>query len=359
MKKVCILSISNIKHMSLVTKYIDILKKHDIKYDIIYKDKFGHKEELMDSNLFVFKKVQSPDTNRLIKLKNNLAFKSYAKKIIRKNEYDFIIAWGDTTAFIFSNYLSKYFPNKYSLNIRDYWFQRNHLIFNIFNRGIQNSAFTTISSDAFKSFLPKFDYIFLHSHNKHILKNLPRRESKAINKPIRLTFVGNIRYLPINKQLLQVFKNDSRFELHFYGTNANKLEYFSLNHAISNAFFHDKFNIAETNHFFQKTDVVNNIFGNDNGTATYLLSIRLYHAAHFKVPLLVSAGTHMAKIINQYNLGFVVDSIDQDTKEKIYKWYLDFDYDSFSKNCDIFLADVTQNNEIFEKTFSNIITSNK
>jgi hypothetical protein len=343
--------------MSLITKYIDLLKYHDIEYDIIYKDKYGHTEELMDSNLFVFRRVQLPDANRFTKLKNDLAFKTYAKKIIRENSYDFIIAWGDVTAFMFSNFLSKSFPNKYSLNIRDYWFQRNPLIFNIFKLGIKNSAFTTISSDAFKLFLPKFNYLFLHSHNRHILKNLPRRVSKTINKPIRLTFVGNIRYLPINKQLLQVFKNDTRFELHFYGTNATKLEYFSLNNSINNAFFHDKFNIDETNHFFQKTDIVNNIFGNDNGTATYLLSIRLYHAAHFRVPLLVSSGTHMAKIINKYDLGFVVDQVDQETKEKIYKWYLDFEYDSFSKNCDKFLADVTKNNEIFERTFSNIITS--
>jgi len=345
--------------MSLITVYIDLLKKHDIEYDIIYKDKYGYKEELLNSNLFVFKKKQTAETKRLTKLKNNLQFKTYAKKIIRKNNYDFIIAWGDVTAFIFSNFLSKSYPNKYSLNIRDYWFQRNPLIFNIFKLGIQSSAFTTISSDAFKSFLPKFNYVFLHSYNKRILRNLPRRESKTINKPIRLTFVGNIRYLTINEQLLLVFKNDSRFELHFYGTNANKLKNFSLNNSIINAFFHDKFDVEETNSFFSKTDIVNNIFGNDNGTATYLLSIRLYHAAHFRVPLLVSAGTHMAKIVEKYNLGFVVDIIDDETKEKIFKWYLDFEFDSFSKSCDDFLAYVTIKNEIFEQKFTNIITNKK
>jgi hypothetical protein len=356
-KKICILSLSNIRHMSLITAYINILKKHNIEYDIIYKDKYGCKEELLDSNLYVFRKIQTSKTNRLIKLKNNLQFKSYSKKIIKKNKYDFIIAWGDVTAFIFSNFLSKSFPNKYSLNIRDYWFQRNPFIFNIFKLGIQSSAFTTISSDAFKSFLPKFNYVFLHSYNKRILSNLPRRESKTINKPIRLTFVGNIRYLKINEQLLLLFKNDIRFELHFYGTNANKLKKFSLNNSIDNAFFHDKFDVEETNSFFCKTDIVNNVFGNDNGTATYLLSIRLYHAAHYRVPLLVSAGTHMAKIVEKYSLGFVVDVVDDETKEKIFKWYFDFDFDLFSKRCDNFLADVASNNEIFVQKFTNLINS--
>jgi len=345
--------------MSLITKYIDLLKKHDIEYDIIYKDKYGHTEELMDSNLFVFRRVQLPDANRFTKLKNDLAFKKFAKKIIRENSYDFIIAWGDVTAFMFSIFLSKRFPNKYSLNIRDYWFQRNPIIFKIFKIGIFKSAFTTISSDAFELFLPKSNYIFLHSYNERILKKLPRRDSKAINKPIRLTFVGNIRYLPINEGLLSLFKDDSRFELHFYGTNANKLERYSKSNSINNAFFHDSFNIEETNFFFQRTDVVNNLFGNDNGTATYLLSIRLYHAVHYRVPLIVSAGTNMAKTINEYGLGLVVDNIDKEIKDKIYKWYIDFDFDLFSKNCDNFLTEVRKNNEIFERTFSNIITINK
>lgn len=42
--KVCILSAVNIKHMSLITLYTEVLKQQGIEYDIIYMDKYGEDE---------------------------------------------------------------------------------------------------------------------------------------------------------------------------------------------------------------------------------------------------------------------------------------------------------------------------
>ena len=41
MARIAILSAVNIKHMSLISLYTEILKKNGVKYDIIYMDKYN------------------------------------------------------------------------------------------------------------------------------------------------------------------------------------------------------------------------------------------------------------------------------------------------------------------------------
>lgn len=43
--RVCIVGIQNIKHMTTVSVYTELLKKHNIDYDIIYMDKYGIQEK--------------------------------------------------------------------------------------------------------------------------------------------------------------------------------------------------------------------------------------------------------------------------------------------------------------------------
>ena len=57
MKKVAILSAVNIKHMSLISLYTDILKNHEVQVDIIYMDKYGEDEVFDCDNKYRYVKV--------------------------------------------------------------------------------------------------------------------------------------------------------------------------------------------------------------------------------------------------------------------------------------------------------------
>ena len=109
MKKVAILSAVNIKHMSLISLYTDILKKNEVQVDLIYMDKYGEEEEFACYKKYRYVKVIDRNWNPFKKAFCYLSFVPFAKKILNRNKYDFVIVWNDDAIFLFAGYLSKYY----------------------------------------------------------------------------------------------------------------------------------------------------------------------------------------------------------------------------------------------------------
>lgn len=118
-RKVAILSSVNIKHMSLISLYTEVLKRKNIEYDIIYMDKYDEDEEFECSTKYRYVNVINRRWPAIFKKIKYMMFVPYARKILNRNKYDFVIVWNDVAIFMFANYLSRKYKGKYSLNVRD------------------------------------------------------------------------------------------------------------------------------------------------------------------------------------------------------------------------------------------------
>lgn len=349
MKKICILSAVNIRHMSMISLYTQKLKRDGIDFDIIYMDKYGEEEEFAAKRKYVFTNIIKHSDSKIKKIAQYFKFKKFTIPILEKNKYDFIIVWNDVAIFMFADYLSRKWKGKYCLNIRDYCGEKNPIVYMRFRRVINNSAFTTISSEGFKEFLPPFDYLHVHSLNSEVLSVIiPRDSFQNIDEPIRISFIGNVRFFEMNKKLLEIFKNDARFRLQFFGTNAKILESFAADNNINNVSFHDAFQISETAKFIEDTDLVNNLYGSGTLELDYAVSIKLYYGIYNRTPILATAGTYMAKVIEKYKIGYIVEFIDNNIPEKLFSWYKDTEFSVFNSNCEKLLKMINESNEKFE-----------
>lgn len=353
MKKICILSAVNIKHMSMISLYTQKLKRDGIDFDIIYMDKYGEEEAFSAKRKYVFKNLINHDDSKIKKAVQYFKFRKFAIPILEKNKYDFIIVWNDIAIFMFADYLSRKWKNKYCLNVRDYNGEDNPIVYMLFKRVIYNSAFTTISSEVFKEFLPPFDYLHVHSLNSEVLSELePRTSFQSSGEPIRISFIGNIRFFEMNKKLLDIFKNDARFKLQFFGTNANILESYATENNINNVAFHDAFQISKTAEFIKDTDLVNNLYGSGSLALDYAVSIKLYYGIYNRTPILVTEDTYMAEIIERYKIGCVVKVIDNDLPEKLFSWYKETEFSVFNANCEKLLKTIHESNKKFESLYA-------
>lgn len=357
MKKICILSAVNIRHMSLISLYTEILQKNGVEFDIIYMDKYGEDEEFPAKRKYVYKNIVSQRSPKWYKILKYFKFRLYATRILNKNNYDFIIVWNDVTIFMFADYLVRKYKNKYCLNIRDYCHQRVKWIYRRFEKVIKSSLFTTISSEGYKNFLPPYNYCTIHSLNPDLFDSVKRKEAlRKDGEPIKIGFVGYVRFFETNKALLRLFQNDTRFELHYYGTKANILkEYAETNH-INNAVFHDTFPVKDTSKYLNKIDVINNLYGNESISLTTALSIKLYHGIYTRIPILVCPNTYMENVVKKYNVGFVFSEISDEYKEKFYDWYRHLDFENFKINCMKFIDVVQDQNKVFERKIYEIIS---
>ena len=353
MSKICILSAVNIKHMSLISLYTTMLEKDKIDYDIIYMDKYGEDEDIGAKNKYVFKNIIDPKLPKWRKLLLYWKFRSYAIDIINKNKYDFIIVWNDVAIFMFADYLRRKMSGKYCLNIRDYCHQKNYFVFRRFEKVIKRAAFTTISSPGYQIFLPKHNYIHVHSLNPAILESInPRTRFNKKTEPIKIGFVGYIRFFDLQKRMLDLFKNDSRFELHFYGAHAEELESYARNNNIHNTAFHGSFPVEDTAKYLSKIDIINNIYGNNTISLDYALSIKLYHGVYSRIPILVCPNTYMEKITSEYNIGFTNHEYSDKMKDELFAWYHEMNFDKFDQSCKHFIEKVNTDKQLFIEEYN-------
>ena len=346
--------------MAMISLYTERLLRDGIDFDIVYMDKYGEEEEFPAKNKYVFTNIIDHEQPKWIKALRYMRFRKYAVKVLEENNYDFIIVWNDVAIIMFSDYLARKWKGKYALNIRDYCRQDKKPMYWLFKWVINNAAFNTTSSLGYKVFLPQADYIQVHSLNMPVLRKLtPRTGFRNIGEPIRIGFVGYVRFYEINSKLLDIFKNDPRFELHYYGSHSEYLQEYAEKNGILNARFHGSFPVQDTNKYLERIDVVNNLYGNKTIELDYALSIKLYNGVWCRLPILVCPGTYMEKITEKYKIGYTVQAYDSQLADKIYEWYRGMDFKSFNSGCESFIETVEYENQLFDSAYNKHIANLK
>lgn len=349
--KICILSTVNIKHMTLISLYTSYFEKNNMKYDLIYIDKYDDNEESFAENTFKFPIKIKREWSFFRKLMSYWKFKKFAEDIVKKEKYDFIIVWNTYTAIMFSRFLIKKYKNRYSVNIRDYGYEKNPFIFRRVRNAIQNSTFNTISSKGFETFLPENNYVTVHSFNKKILSQcIPKSTLREKGEPIRITFIGYVRFFEKDKQILDLLGNDERYIIQYFGEGANILEQYAINKGYSNVKFHDRFEPQATASLLNETDVINNLYGVGDIALDTAISIKMYYAVFMNLPILVFKDTYMEKVTKEYNIGFSVDKDMKNLANEFYEWYHELDSNDIVNECNRFKKHIKLDNKLFEET---------
>lgn len=351
--KICILSIVNIKHMSLISLYTSYFDKNGIEYDIIYIDKYDEHEQTTAKNVYRYPIKIKREWNKIRKLAIYWGFKSYAQGIIDENDYDYIIVWRTETAIMFADYLSKIAKGRYCLNIRDYCMEKNPLVFLRVNKAIKNANFTTISSDGYKRFLPKKEYLTVHSYNEQLLKGCEsKKQLKKKNEPINICFIGYVRFFDIDKKLIDALGNDPRYIIQFFGEGSQYLEEYAREKQIGNVEFAKGFKIEETSKFLEKADVINNLYGYNDIALDTAISTKYYYALYMNIPILVFKGTYMEEISCNTCIGFAVDRNFDTLANDFYNWYHSIDYRQFKEQCENEIKNIKNCNKNFNELLS-------
>ncbi|ALN77290.1 MULTISPECIES: hypothetical protein [Staphylococcus] len=349
--KIAILGATNIKHMSLLTHYLDIIDNKKNVVDIIYTDKYGVNEPINNVNqIYKFDVNINNNMSFFRKALEYYKFRPFVKKILKQNNYDFIIVWGSYTAHLFKDVLIRHYKDKYIVNIRDYFFENNKFIYLRMKKIIENSFITTLSSPGFKHFLPKAtDKLkVIYSINKDVINNSIKNETFNFNKPIKIGFIGNVRFLDMNKMLMDCLKNDSRFILQFFGTGSNNLKEYAERKSINNVEFISAFNVNETSQLLNNIDILNNVYGNNSMSLNYALSIRLYYSLFLRKPILTSPNTLTSQEAHTFNLAFDIDENNNvNLGDLIENWINNIDYHEVDIECRKYIEKITSINDEF------------
>lgn len=344
--KIAILSTVNFKHMTVLRLYTDFLDENKIPYDVIYIDKYGELEENNALNTHPYLLSIKRDWSFLRKLNKYIGFRSFAKRIIKNKDYDFLIVWNSFTAIMFFDFLILNFKKKYVVNIRDYNHEKFPLIFFLMNLIIKNSKFTTISSEGFKRFLPRNNYLNIHSFNENILQNImPRESTRKKDVPIRISFIGYVRFFDNDKKLIDKLGNDKRFRVQYFGEGAEYLKEYAEKKHYTNVTCVGRFKTSDTSSFLDETDIINNLYGHGRIELDTAISIKSFYAAYLNIPILVFKDTYMEEATRGFN--YICDLSSPEFPDDLYNWYSSIDFDALKEKCSQYINNAKRENELF------------
>lgn len=355
MKKICFVSYTNLYLVPYIKNYIACLEG---TCDVIVWNRHDVKDYFDKCNIIEYSKViKDNQSSKLKKIKAYLGYTRFVRQHISNNKYDVIIFLQSVGALFCTDMLLRKYKSRYIIDVRDYSIEGNMILKKIEGILFDYSCLNVISSKGYCHFLPKNKtYQLVHNYfeiDPTDIKDFKIREKPKI--PLRLSYIGLIRFHNQNKKIIDLFSNDERFIVSFIGKNANELSDYISKKSSKNIILIDQFSPEETLKFYKRTDAILNVYGNNTPLLDYALSNKLYYAATLNIPIIVSKGTYMEKISLQNGFGFVLDFEDINIKEKLIEYILNRDMDVFEKKCDIFMKNVSVINADFSKKIKEII----
>lgn len=358
---ICFISMTNMFLCPYIKKYISCIDGEK-KIDLIYWNRHQISENLSEFNKsYSFNLKINENSNFFQKIIGIIKFKKFCINVIKKNKYEKLIFLHNYIPILMCCFLRKKYRNNYIIDIRDYSFENNSVFYWLEKKVIQNSGLAVISSEGYKEFLPKYQYILCHNDpqiNEMEISKLRNRKCKK-DKPIQISFIGLVRFYEQNKKLLDTFGNDQRFVLAYYGQNSERLEKYASERGITNVIFKGRFDAEETVNFYENTDIINNYYGNNTPVLEYALSNKLYYAATFYIPILVCTNTYMEKMARKNAFAIELEENKQNCVEEFYDTYINLDRKKLKEGCDNFLSQVKKDNSIFRNELNKFLNDGR
>lgn len=347
--KICVVTTRNIFDSPCLAKYKKIFKE---MFDIIYWDRCNISEDCGAANYYRFNGALTAGASKLEKLKKYIGFARYARNVLKKFDYEKIIVFPTQAAWLILPLLKNKYRGKYLLDIRDYAGENNFLIRKLTNAAVKNAGLVSITSPAYRNFLPDCDYIVSHNVQPIAQETIAQYRSRShkAGDPIIISFIGTVRFIEMQRKIISVLGNDDRFFLKFIGSGSEQLEKFCADNGYLNVELIPRFKPEELPKYYIDTDMALNIYGNNNPYLDYALSNKLYSAALMGMPILVSPDTYMETVAERYGFGLAVDPNNKHCADSVYEYYVNYKPEIIQNGCNRFLKDVMDDERSFSES---------
>ena len=345
--KVGIVTYDEYNNIPYVKEYEALLQAHKIPYDIMLWDRTGTGNETSpgaeQSYLFHYKTRQS----KVSKIYPFIKWRHFILKILKREQYDKLIVCTTIPGVLLGDYLRKHYAGRYLLDIRDYTYEAYHWFRKKAYRMISYADTEAISSPGFLEWLPPgLDAIQIHniSNVEEEYLQVPNlREKETIN----IGFVGGVRYFDVDKKLMSRLKESDIFTVTFVGKHhpGSDLVSFAKQEQITNVSFYPRYSNEEKPKIYESIDLIHGIYGADSPETRTLLPHKLYDCLLYKRPILVSAGTYVATVVEKYHLGLAVDVEDIWLEGTLKKFINEFDRNAFKLGASSLLDRVKKQQE--------------
>lgn len=348
MRKILIIDTVAYDKAPYIKNYERVFSDNNVYYDIFSWDRDSDGSIEKVGNMYVVHQKCPFGGSKLKKIFPMYAFQKLLRKTIRNNNYDALVLIDSLAPVMISDVVLSEYQGKYILDIRDYTYEKYDFYLDRMMKLIDASVFTSISSKKFLRFLrPSNKYVVTHNIS-NVDSEVKDIYDITTKKTLSIGFVGNVRYYKENSLLIDSLKN-SRYIVSYTGSvtsECNLKEYCKSNN-INNVFFYGEFKNDCKPLIYKNIDIINSIYGDSSLEVTTALPNRLYDALLFKKPILASKGTYMGEIVQQYDIGLVVDIYRDNVLEKLNSYVANYSPQKVCSSMQNLLREVINEQEVW------------
>lgn len=349
-RKVLILSVGDRRHIGMISNYTTILRDLDIRHDLVCMQRYSHSD---NQNLGSFSFIHEfpcslpLKAHKLTKLLMFLRFRQFAKDIISRECYDFIIVWNENTSALFGDFLLRHFRKRYCLNIRDFGIATSWVLKRYQKLILRSSAFSTFCTPSGIEHLPNYEYTVMLNKDKSLKERCrPRLSLMKNSSPIVVTFMGVVFNRENTLKFIDAFANDERFVLRYFGPGLDALTNYVRSQGIANVEVGGPFEIDRTSQYLDETDIINSYYGAMDLSLKHAVGVKQSYAPLLKIPILVDSETYWAGVAEKFGFGLAVD-VSPSLADHVYNWYENLQGDQFVRGCDDYMNYLEQTNGPF------------
>ena len=165
-----------------------------------------------------------------------------------------------------------------------------------------------------KLYSPKIKQLILE--NKPVLQSPPPQEY-AVHQPLRVAFIGLLRYRDISKVLIDAVREDSRFLLYFHGDGHARQYLEECAKGASNIFFTGRYAYEDVARLYEQTDVVWAAYPNKDFNVVYAISNKFHESLSFGIPTIYADKTCLGDFVVENHIGMAVDPYSVDAVKQL------------------------------------------
>lgn len=306
MKKICLIDSTypiNTRTKKIFDSLISVFGDENVFVIAWNRDE---RDVLDNEKYFIFKRNVAYG-NKIKKLCYLLSFKTFIYRIVKKNDFDVIIASHWETLFL-ASLLKKNFSMLVYENL-DIPTSSNGIVLWILQK-LERYALKRTDAIIFASrfFVPLYDFF---KKEKILLENKPDTEillqEKKMSKKLNIVFLGVIRYLDILKNLMNAVTGMSDVDLYIWGDGPdfNDVSLFAKNK--TNIFVKGRYDNSQLQDIYSTADLVWAVYPNRDYNVKYAISNKFHESISLGKPCVFAENTKLGDFVNSNGIGFIVD----------------------------------------------------
>ncbi len=307
MKKTFVLIDTNLPINNRNQKIIDTLLEYNSTWEIhVITWNRDNVDERNLSNYHLYQK-ESKLGDRLKKLQNLWGFRQFVQQTILDINPDVIIAshWDTLICVPKKRKTQKLFYENLDIPTGPWWMRLPIRLIEHFS--LRSVNLIIHASRFYQPLYPKHIPQVILENKPSFKVELP---TYTPHPPLKITFIGGVRYFEVLKNLIDAVRDNKAFELYFHGGGTDLDIAKSYAQEATNIRFTGPYNYADIQQLYFSSDIIWAVYPNKNYNVKYAISNKFHESLLLGIPCVYADNTCLGDFVQQHNIGLVVNPYD-------------------------------------------------